>query len=110
MPKTKKLSQQEALKQLLENNVTLQDKTTDILTEVKHLVKRIDKLLDLFEGAADFLKLEKPEKLASHKSPENDDALTKKLDAIIDSNRQLARSLAVLGRQVPPAGAPAPRR
>lgn len=94
MPKTKK----DALDQLLENNVSLQNKTTDILLELKHLVKRMDKMLDLFEGAADFIKKEKP----STPSPEGSSDIAGKLDQVIDTNKELARALSTIGRQMPP--------
>lgn len=118
--KNKTISQKEALDKLLENNVILQDKTADILSEVKTLVKRIDRLLDLFEGAADFLAEKRPEYRPKpvERAPEREvekvvkeapkeDHLSRKLDEVIESNKQLARSLASLGRQMPPpAGAP----
>ena len=73
---------------LLKNNVALQKVALDLVKSNNDLLKRIDKLVSLFEEAS---------KHISSESPEDDIRnLAMRLDSLIDQNKDLARGLVLL--------------
>ena len=85
MPQASKSAQS----QLIENNILLQKKTTELITSVNELSKKIDKMLSLFETAA-----------KSIEHGEIEEPLAKKLESLIDQNKIIARGLLLLEKYV----------
>lgn len=82
-------SQKELIKILTENNVLLQKKTTDLITSVNELNKNIHNLLNLFEKAAKNIE-----------RGEVEEPLARKLDALLEQNKIVARGLLLLEKFV----------
>lgn len=85
MPQSSKSAQS----QLIENNILLQKKTTELITSVNELSKKIDKMLSLFEAAA-----------KSIEQGEVEEPLAKKIEALLDQNKTIARGLILVERYV----------
>ncbi len=82
------LNQAQLIKQLMENNVTLQKKATDLLINTNELTKKIAQLVEIFEGAAKRIK----------PGMETDEVkgLLVKLEELTDQNKTIARGLILL--------------
>lgn len=82
-------SEKELIKHLLETNIILQKKSTDLLISMNDLTKKIDKLLTLFETAAKNIE-----------KGEVGEPLAKKLDFLLEQNKTIARGLILLEKYV----------
>lgn len=90
MPEEKKKSSsdEKVLDTLLKNNVALQKVALDVVKSNNELLKRIDKLVSLFEEASRHITSENPE--------EDIRNLAMRLDSLIEQNKDLARGLVLL--------------
>lgn len=83
-----RVSQTDVIKRLVENNIVLQDKTTQLISEMSQLTKRVDNMVGIFEEAAKNIK------------SGADEPLLRKLEALLDQNKNIARGLILLERYV----------
>lgn len=81
------------VKALIENNLSLQKKTTELLHGFNELSKRIDKLVNLFETAS---------KKVTEARIDDDKmaALAGKLESLLDQNKEIAKGLILLEKYV----------
>ena len=77
---------------LLDLNLTLQNKNIDLLNAIHSLAERIDKLVEIFEEAA--------KNLSNANEDTRVDELTKKLDDLLDQNKNLSNGLMMIERYV----------
>jgi len=84
-----KLSQDKFIEELMKSNVSLQKKSADLLVALNDLAKKIDSLLKVFEKAAEEIK-----------KGEVAEPLTKRLEALIEQNRTIARGLLLIEKYV----------
>ncbi len=91
MKKTSKtrVSKQHIINQLTKNNVILQQKSVELISSMNNLNKNIDKLVNIFQRAAE--NIDK----GAEKEP-----LAFKLTQLIDQNKQLARGLLLLEQYI----------
>lgn len=82
-------TKQHIIDQLVKNNVLLQQKSADLINSMNNLSKNIDKLVKIFEKAAE-----------SIGKGEIREPLTAKLSQLIDQNRQIAKGLLMLEQYV----------
>ncbi|MBU0930259.1 MAG: hypothetical protein KJ623_04265 [Nanoarchaeota archaeon] len=99
------------VKQLIQNNITLQSKSIDMLTSVNKLTasvsdlnKKIDHLLKVFETAAKHVS-------ETRTTDEQINALAMKLENLLEQNKNIARGLILLeqyvrGKTALPSGKP----
>ena len=85
----KRLTKQHIIDQLIKNNVLLQQKSAELLSSMNNLNKNIDKLVKIFEKAAE-----------SIGKGEIKEPLTLKLSQLVDQNRQIARGLLLLEQYI----------
>lgn len=88
------------VRQLMQNSVTLQSKTVDIVSNINKLVastndlnKKIDSLLRVFETAAKHVS-------ETRTTEEQINALAMKLESLLDQNKNIARGLLLLEQYV----------
>lgn len=74
---------------LIQHDISLQKKTVELITSFNSLSERIDKFLNVFEKAASRIE-----------RGEIEEPLAKKLEALIDQNKTIARGLLLLERYV----------
>lgn len=77
------------LNQLVENNIALQKKTTELLISVNNLTKKMDSMLSLFSKAAEHIE-----------KGEVEEPLARKLELLLDQNRKIAKGLILLEKYV----------
>ncbi len=77
------------IKDLIETNLTMQDKMADLLINVKALTSSVNKLVDLFTDAAEHIKTGK-----------YDDPLIGKLNDLLEQNKNLAKGLTMLEQYI----------
>ena len=77
-------SKEELLNKLIENEVLMQGKTTELVVAVNNLIKRMDNMVNLFEEAA------------KHIKSETEEPLMKRLEVLLEQNKNLAHGLAML--------------
>ena len=82
MPKTS------VTQELTENSILLQQKTTELIQNVSQLTKRIDKMVSIFEDAA------------KHIQSGTDEPLARKLDSLLEQNKNIARGLILLEKYI----------
>jgi len=87
-PVSRTASDPALVRQLIENNIVLQKKTTDLLVGMNSLTKKVSSLVSLFEDAA---KRIKPGMEEEELKP-----LLEKLDMLTDQNKTIARGLVLL--------------
>lgn len=88
-----KLSKQDIINQLTKNSTLLQQKSTQLLTSMNNLTKKIDKLVTIFEKAADQIEKE-----------EFSEPLSAKLTSLLEQNRKIASGLLLLEKFVKEKG------
>lgn len=81
-------SKQQVIDQLIDNNIKLQEKMVDLISSISKLTKRIDTMVEIFEEASKNIKTESSE------------PLMRKLENLIDQNRNIARGLILLEKYV----------
>ena len=81
--------EKELLDALIQNNLELQKKSTEMIDAVSKLTKRISRLLDVFESAAKNIE-----------KGEVEEPLARKLEALLEQNKTIARGLLLLERYV----------
>ena len=84
-----RLPKKDLMEQLVSNNVLLQQKTTDLLVEMSTLIKKVDKLVEIFTKAAEHIEK------GDVKEP-----LAAKLTDLLDQNKKIASGLLLLERYV----------
>ena len=84
----KRLSKESIITKLAENNLALQEKTADLVVSIKELTKKIDEMVNIFEGAA------------KHIKEGTDRPLMEKLTNLIDQNKTIAKGLVLLEKYV----------
>ncbi len=80
------------IKQVIENNVSLQQKSVDLVITMNDLVKRIDKLVNLFEEAS--------KHIAEVTGEDTVKQLSLKLQELLEQNKDIARGLILLEQYV----------
>lgn len=84
-----KVSQEKLVEQLIRNNISLQKKSADLLVAINTLTKKVDSLLNVFEKAAEEIK-----------KGEVEEPLSKRLEALIEQNKTIARGLLLLEKYI----------
>ncbi len=84
-----RVTKQHIIDQLVKNNILLQQKSADLINSMNNLSKNMDKLVRIFEKAAE-----------SIGKGEIKEPLTAKLAQLIDQNRQLAKGLLMLEQYI----------
>lgn len=80
---------EELISALVENELSMQKKTVELINTFNVLSQRIDKFLGVFEKAASRIE-----------RGEIEEPLAKKLEALIEQNKTIARGLLLLERYV----------
>jgi DNA-binding transcriptional regulator GbsR (MarR family) len=81
------------MKQLIENNISLQKKSIDLIEATNKLTKKIDKLVNLFEEASKHVgEVEVGEDKVKQ--------LAAKLESLLEQNKDIAKGLLLLERYV----------
>jgi len=89
----KKAGEGTIVKKLVENNIILQKKTTELLVGLNTLTKKIDRMLTIFEEAG--------KKVGEVELDEDKiNALATKLEALLDQNKDIAKGLILLERYI----------
>lgn len=78
----------ELIQELIRNNITLQTKTADLISSIKELTGRLNKMVVLFEEAA------------AHIKAGTDEPMIRRLDELLDQNKSLAKGLLLLEKYV----------
>ena len=79
----------ELVSALIQHDISLQKKTIEMISSFNSLSERIDKFLSVFEKAASRIE-----------RGEIEEPLAKKLEALIDQNKTIARGLVLLEKYV----------
>ncbi|MBI2107171.1 hypothetical protein HYT57_04245 [Candidatus Woesearchaeota archaeon] len=80
------------IEQLIENNLILQKKETELMVNVSQLVKRIDRMLNVFEEASKHVMEVGEEKKIIE--------LADKLEELLNQNKNIAKGLIMLEQYV----------
>ena len=75
-------------KQLVDSSISLQDKTVELLLAVNKLIKRLDDMVYVFEEAS------------KHIKSGLDEPIAKRLEELLEQNRNIARGLILLEKYV----------
>lgn len=84
--------QENLIEQLIENNLILQKKETELMMNVNNLVKRIDRMLNVFEEASKHVMEVGEEKRIIE--------LADKLEELLNQNKNIAKGLIMLEQYV----------
>ncbi len=84
--------QENLIEQLIENNLILQKKETELMVNVSTLVKRIDRMLNVFEEASKHVMEVGEEKKIIE--------LADKLEELLNQNKNIAKGLIMLEQYV----------
>lgn len=94
------VTQEEILHKLLENDVRLQKKITELTLSMEKITAKVSELVDIFTGAAKKIEasgMNRPMMpMAPMKSGSAPAPLINKLDALLEQNKNLARGLVLL--------------
>lgn len=85
MPKS---SKQDIINHLVDSNVKLQEKLVDMVNSINKLTKRIDTMVEIFEEAAKNVKTD------------SNEPLRRKLEELLEQNKNIARGLILLEKYV----------
>lgn len=85
----KKSKTEDLINALVQNEISLQKKTVELINSFNVLSQRIDKFLNIFEKAASRIE-----------RGEIEEPLAKKLESLIEQNRTIARGLLLLEKYV----------
>ena len=78
------VSKDELINKLIENEVLMQSKTAELIVSINNLVKKMDTMVTLFEEAA------------KHVKSETEEPLMKRLEALLEQNKNIAHGLVML--------------
>lgn len=81
-------TKQEIIDQILHSNLALQDKTADLIRNIKELTTKLDNMVKIFEEAAKNIK------------SGTDEPLMRKLEELLDQNKTIAKGLILLEKYV----------
>lgn len=81
-------SKEDMVQELIENNLHLQEKIADLVTALNKTSRKLGTMIDLFEEAAQHIK------------QGTDEPLTRKLEALLEQNKNIARGLILLEKYV----------
>lgn len=90
---SRKESEEVLVKHLIENNVSLQKASLNLIESMNTLTKRIDKLVSIFEEASKHI-------TDVELSDERLKNLAAKLEGLLDQNKEIARGLILLEQYV----------
>lgn len=80
------------MEKLIENTVLLQKKDVELMASVKHLVEKIDRMLNVFEEASKHvMEVSEDKRIAE---------LTDKLEELLEQNKTIAKGLLMLDQYV----------
>ena len=82
------ITKQELIDELIKHNITLQDKTTELIIEIKALTGKIEAMVHIFSEAAESIK------------KGTDQPLMKKLEDLLEQNKSIAKGLIMLEKYV----------
>ncbi len=85
---SKRMSKEAMIKELISMNLTLQQKNTELIGAMSKLTSKITTMVSLFEQAAKDIK------------QGTDEPLMKKLEGLLEQNRNIARGLLLLEKYV----------
>lgn len=85
---TKSQPKEKVISDIMEYNIALQNKTADLISTISNLTKRIDVMVSLFEEAAKSIR------------SGTDEPMTKRLDELLDQNKNIARGLILLEKYI----------
>lgn len=88
-----KLTKQDIIDQLIKNSALLQQKSSQLLVSMNNLSKKMEKLIEIFEKAADYIEKE-----------EISEPLSSKLTQLLEQNRKIASGLLLLEKFVKEKG------
>lgn len=92
MQKSVVSNQEKLIEQLIENNLILQKKETELMVNVNNLVKKIDRMLNVFEEASKHVMEVGEEKKIIE--------LADKLEELLNQNKNIAKGLIMLEQYV----------
>ena len=78
-----------SIDRLIESNITLQPKMTDVLLGVKELNENVSSLITIFKSAGEHIKADKYE-----------DPMINRLNELLEQNKNLAKALGMLEKYV----------
>ncbi|MSR85990.1 hypothetical protein EXS74_01185 [Candidatus Woesearchaeota archaeon] len=78
-----------SIDKLIDSNITLQHKMTDVLLGVKELNENVSSLVTIFKSAGEHIKADKYE-----------DPMINRLNELLEQNKNLARALGMLEKYV----------
>ncbi len=82
------VSKDTIIEQLAQNNLVLQEKTTELIISIKDLTKKMDDMVKIFEEAA------------KHIKEGTDKPLMDKLTDLLEQNKTIAKGLVLLEKYV----------
>ncbi|MDD5331906.1 MAG: hypothetical protein PHE43_03770 [Candidatus Nanoarchaeia archaeon] len=86
--KTNKYSYEEMTKQLIDHSIKLQEKNAEMINSMNKLTNKISEMVELFEDAANHIK------------SGTDEPLVRKLEVLLEQNKNIARGLVLLEKYV----------
>jgi|SRR3989344_7542207 len=81
-------SKEKVIADLIEYNIALQNKTTELISSINQMTKRIDAMVSLFEEAAKSIKAG------------TDEPMMRRLSDLLEQNKNIARGLILLERYI----------
>ena len=84
----KRTTKDDIIKQLIENNISLQDKNIELISSISKLSNKISEMVDIFSEAA------------SHIKAGTDEPLVQKLEKLLDQNKVIANGLILLEKYI----------
>ncbi len=94
---TQKTSSNSSIDKLIDSNIQLQHKMTDILISVKDLSENVSTLITIFKSAGEHIKTGKYE-----------DPMINRLNELLEQNKNLAQALMLLEKYVKEKQTPSP--
>ena len=93
----KKTSRSSDIDRLIDSNIQLQHKMTDVVLSVKDLNGNVSSLIDIFKSAGEHIK-----------SGKYDDPMINRLNELLDQNKKLKEALMLLEKYVKSRDTPRP--
>jgi len=84
----KTITQKDLINQLVQNNISLQEKNIELIKSMNQLTLKISEMVKLFEEAS------------KHIKEGRDEPLTQKLEKLLDQNKVIANGLILLEKYV----------
>lgn len=87
-PVVKRATKDDIIKQLVENNISLQQKNIELISAISKLNNKISEMVDIFDEAA------------KHIKAGTDEPLVNKLERLLDQNKVIANGLILLEKYI----------